>query len=67
MALSWFECPTMQYYYPGCISQQWRYANKPPITPEPAIHSNRDGAIYRATGYYLFLIDTYVSMTIPLG
>ena len=31
--------------------------NKPPITPEPAIHPNRDGAIYRATGYYLFLID----------
>ena len=23
--------------------------NKPPITPEPAIHPNRDGAIYRAT------------------
>ena len=28
-----------------------------PITPEPAIHPNRDGAIYRATAYYLFLIE----------
>ena len=50
----------MQYWYPGCISQQWRcYVNKPPISPEPAIHPNRDGAIYRVTGYYLFLIRNW--------
>ena len=40
-----------------------RTASAPPlITSEPAIHPNRDGAIYRATGYYLFLIGYTVAL-----
>ena len=34
----------------------WAASAPPPITSESAIHPNRDGTIYRATGYFLFLI-----------